>query len=418
MKLCERLNLLILGGSMSVLIAASAPVFAAETLTMWVRDSAATAAPHMVDLWNASHDDKVKLVVVPASEMVGKITAGVPAGNVADLVSLDLIYLPDLMRAGLVTDLTDSLKDDANQAKMAQAYKDLATYKGRLYGTGFIPDVSVLVWNKDLFKQAGLDPEKPPTTLGEIHADAKKIRALGGDTYGFYFSGACAGCNIFVLSPYMVASGVKLLPASAADDALQGSGVKEVLQTYRDMWTEGLVPASAKTDNGSNFVALFEAGKIGIEGAGGFLIADIKKAVPNLNFGVAFLPGIKEGEKSAFVGGDVVIIPKNTKHADIALQFIKWQLTDAAQLEGLAKNNLLPTRTDLADNKYFQSDPRIVTIAKAIGIGFVPWVYHFEDMVEAKGSPWGNLLQAAIFDGKIDDAIASAKQTMKEIAGK
>src|SRR5690349_23522197 len=40
------------------------------------------------------------------------------------------------------------------------------------------------------------------------------------------------------------------------------------------------------------------------------------------------------------------------------------------------------------------------------------------DRVEAKGSPWGNLLQAAIFDGKIDDAIAAAQQKMKEIAGK
>jgi hypothetical protein len=35
-----------------------------------------------------------------------------------------------------------------------------------------------------------------------------------------------------------------------------------------------------------------------------------------------------------------------------------------------------------------------------------------------EGSPWGNLLQAAIFDGKIDDAIAAAQQKMKEIAGK
>jgi len=39
-------------------------------------------------------------------------------------------------------------------------------------------------------------------------------------------------------------------------------------------------------------------------------------------------------------------------------------------------------------------------------------------MVEAKGSPWGNLLQTAIFEGKIDEAIASAQKTMKEIAGK
>src|SRR5215471_2162902 len=110
--LLRRLSSTLFGASTALLIAASAPVFAAETLTMWVRDSAATAAPNLVDLWNAGHDDKIKLVVVPASEMVGKIIAGVPAGTAADLISLDLIYLPDLMRAGLVTDLTDALKDD------------------------------------------------------------------------------------------------------------------------------------------------------------------------------------------------------------------------------------------------------------------------------------------------------------------
>jgi ABC-type glycerol-3-phosphate transport system substrate-binding protein len=46
--------------------------------------------------------------------------------------------------------------------------------------------VSILIRNKDLFNPAGLDPDKPPATLAEIHEDAKKIRALGDDIYGFY----------------------------------------------------------------------------------------------------------------------------------------------------------------------------------------------------------------------------------------
>ena len=396
---------------------AFAGVASADTMTMWVRASGTNAAAHLVDLWNATHPDKIELTTIPDNQMVTKLATGVQAGEVPDLVSFDLIYMPDFMKAKFLVDLTAELKADPNYASVAQAYKDIATYEGKLYGAGFTPDVSILVWNKDLFKKAGLDPEKPPRTIGEIHEDAKKIRALGPDTYGFYFSGACPGCNIFTASPMMVAAGSKMLPASGADDALTGEGVKDVLEAYKEMWDEGLVPKSAQTDNGANFTAEFKTGKIGIQGTGGFLLSELKKDVPNLNFGVTFLPGVKEGQVSSFVGGDVVAIPKGSKHVPLAKKFIAWELTDEAQLEGLAKNNILPSRPALANNKYFAADPRVIVTAKALGVGYVPWVYHFADMVNSDSSPWINMLQRAIFDGDVDGAIKEGREKMKEIAG-
>ena len=393
----------------------AAPAFA-DGLTMWVRASGTNAAAHLVDLWNSTHADKIELTTIPDNQMVTKLATGVQAGEVPDLVSFDLIYMPDFMKAGFLVDLTSDLKADPNFASVAKAYVDIATYEGKLYGAGFTPDVSILVWNKDLFKKAGLDPDKPPRTIGEIHDDAKKIHALGADVYGFYFSGACPGCNIFTTSPMMVAAGSKILPANGNDDALTGEGVKDVLEAFKEMWSEGLVPKSAQADNGSNFTAEFKTGKIGIQGTGGFLLSDLKKEVPNLNFGVTFLPGVKEGQVSAFVGGDVVAIPKGSKHAPIAKQFITWELTDEAQLEGLAKNNILPSRPALADNKYFAADPRVVVTAKALGVGYVPWVYHFADMVNSDSSPWINMLQRAIFDGDVDGAIKEARDKMKAIA--
>jgi multiple sugar transport system substrate-binding protein len=389
----------------------------ADTMTMWVRASGANAAAHLIDLWNSTHPDKIELTTIPDNQMVTKLATGVQAGDAPDLVSFDLIYMPDFMKAGFLVDLTADLKADPNYASVAKAYKDIATYDGRLYGAGFTPDVSILVWNKDLFKKAGLDPDKPPRTIGEIHEDAKKIRALGSDVYGFYFSGACPGCNIFTASPMMVAAGSKMLPANGNDDALTGEGVKDVLEAYKEMWDEGLVPKSAQTDNGANFTSEFKTGKIGVQGTGGFLLSELKKDVPNLNFGVAFLPGAKEVEASSFVGGDVVAIPMGSKHVPLAKQFIAWELTDEAQLEGLAKNNIVPSRPALADNKYFAADPRVVVTAKAIGVGYVPWVFHFADMVNSDSSPWINMFQRAIFDGDVDGAIKEGREKMKEIAG-
>ena len=83
----------------------------------------------------------------------------------------------------------------------------VSTYEGRLYGVPLYADVSALFYNKDLFRKAGLDPEKPPTSLAEIREYADKITALGGDVKGYFLPGSCAGCNIFTVAPLMWASG-------------------------------------------------------------------------------------------------------------------------------------------------------------------------------------------------------------------
>ena len=405
------------GGIATLTFGLFATTAMADDLTIWVRGSAANAAQHMADLWNTKNpDSKINLTVIPDNQMVTKLATGVTSGDVPDLISFDLIFMPDFMKAGYLEDLTAELKADPNNAKVAKAYQQLATYEGKIYGTGFTPDVSILLYNKDLFKKAGLDPEKPPTTLAELKDDATKIHALGPDISGYYFSGNCGGCNIFTVAPMMWGSGAHVLPAGADDKALDGPGVKEVLDMFASMWKDKIIPESAQQDNGTNFIATFETGKVGMQGSGGFAISTLKKDAPNLDFGIAYLPGIKAENASSFVGGDVIAIPKGSKHADVAKKFIQWALTDEAQLQGLAKNLILPARTDLADNEFFKSEPRYVTTAKAVGIGQTPWVFHFNDMVNSDGSPWLQMLQTAIFDGKTDDAIATARDALKSIA--
>ncbi len=195
------------------------PAFSAD-LTMWVRESAADPGKLMVDLYNSKHDDQITLTAIPDNQLVTKLATSVLAGNAPDLVSFDLIYMPDFMRADLLVDLTEQLASNSNYKTHVAAYKDIATYEGKTYGVGFTPDVSVLAWNKTLFREAGLDPEKGPSTLAEIQEMAAKVGALNDDTFGFYFAGSCPGCNIFVTSPLMKAGGAKLLPRSGDDTAL------------------------------------------------------------------------------------------------------------------------------------------------------------------------------------------------------
>ena len=290
------------GGLAAMLIASSAFATAAfaDTMTMWVRASGTNAAAHLVDLWNATHADKIELTTIPDNQMVTKLATGVQAGEVPDLVSFDLIYMPDFMKAGFLTDLTADLKANPNYASVAQAYKDIATYEGKIYGAGFTPDVSILVWNKDLFKKAGprsgqaaahdrRDPrgrEEDPRARPR-HLRLLFLRRLPWLQHLHHLADDGRG-------------GLEDPARQRQRRALTGDGVKEVLETFKAMWNEGLIPKSAQADNGANFSAVFKTGKIGIQGTGGFLISDLKtgRAEPELR---RHLPAGREGRPGVVV---------------------------------------------------------------------------------------------------------------------
>ena len=83
----------------------------------------------------------------------------------------------------------------------------LATYQGKEYGVPYWADLSVLWYNKTLFKQAGLNPDNPPTTYAQILSDAQAINKLGHGINGFTFAGDCQGCLGFTVQPGIWADG-------------------------------------------------------------------------------------------------------------------------------------------------------------------------------------------------------------------
>src|SRR5205085_10569555 len=151
------------------------------------------------------------------------------SGDVPDLMGMDLIYGPQFEKAGQLVDVTGQIANLPEMKTISPGHLKVATWDGKLYGVPLYADVSALFYNKDLFEKAGLDPNKPPTSLAEIREYADKITALGGDVKGYFLPGSCAGCNIFTVGPLMWASGATIEPKDANDEPLKGDGVKEVL---------------------------------------------------------------------------------------------------------------------------------------------------------------------------------------------
>ena len=59
---------------------------------------------------------------------------------------------------------------------------------------------------------------------------------------------------------------------------------------------------------------------------------------------------------------------------------------------------------------------RVIKTAQAVGIGYVPGVLHYNDMVNSDSSPWIQMLQTAIFNGDVDGAVKTARDAMESIA--
>ncbi|WP_036789350.1 ABC transporter substrate-binding protein [Pleomorphomonas koreensis] len=385
----------------------------ADTLQMWVRSGIGASFTKLVEAYNASHDDKIQLTEVPFSELVQKYATAIAGGQAPDALSLDLIYNPAFAAAGQLEDLTDWAKALPYFASLSPSHVKLGTYEDKIYGLPLSVETSVFAWNKDLYQKAGLDPDKAPTTWEEISENAKKIRALGDDTYGFYFSGGgCGGCMIFTFMPLTWGAGADFLSEDGKTATLDTPEMRKAVGYYRDMVKAGVVPPGAASDTGTNFLSITN-GKIGQQNLGAFAIGTLVTEHPDIHFGVSLIPSV-DGKTSSFAGGDNFVVTKGSPRAGLAKNFLEY----AYSLEGqkvMAKYGSLPTRSDIAAEVLKDLDPRMQVGVDAIAVAKTPYTLQFNDLINSANGPWASFTNAAIFGDDVDAAFANAQEEMQSI---
>ncbi len=394
-----------------------APPVAPVTLQMWGRADLQAFLPAVVDAFNANHTNvQVKLTLIPDDQVVQKFTAAAAGGTGPDIVSVDLATVASYAQNGWFSDITDKANALTYKSTLSPSHLALATVNSKIYALPFTADVSVLNYNKDLFTKAGLDPNKPPTTWAEIQADATAIRKLGGTTYGFYFSGACAGCMAFTFLPFTWANGADVLSGTGANvkpTISPNPQLKSALEFFHTLWTSGVVDPEAKTDTGTDQFGPFSSGNVGMYIQGTFPLASLKKDHPNINWGATVIPGTTSGS-AAFTGGDSIALTKQSDaHAAEAWTALSW-MTDAGQ-KVLAQQGVLPTRSDIAASDYAAQDPRLAVFANALKVGHTPNVTIVSQLFYDGNGPWGALVYDAIFNGNIDAAMQTCQTKMEKL---
>src|SRR5690606_7273829 len=115
---------------------------------------------------------------------------------------------------------------------------------------------------------------------------------------------------IFTFTPLVWASGADILSEDGETATLDTPQMRAAVDVYRSMVKKGLVPESAATDNGVNFMS-FTNGRIGQQSIGAFGMGTLINDFPDIDFGVTMIPGI-EGGASSFAGGDNIVVTRGT----------------------------------------------------------------------------------------------------------
>lgn len=386
---------------------------AKETITFWGR-SDQSSLEVIVNEYNKSQDKvNVRLNVIPNSSLMSKLSSSIAAGNPPDLVALDIVYFPELNRSEQLVDLTDKIGNKDYIGQFSDTLKAIGSHEGHIYGVPFAAESSFLYYNKKLFREAGLDPQRPPETLQELREDAEKITKLGDGYYGFALPGGCSGCLAFTFVPYLWANGGDLVSADGKTSLVNSENNKKTLTFFHNMYKDGLISPLSRADSSLN--DSFASGKIGMVGSGAFTFKVFKDNYPDIDYGVAYFPGEKKGDWASFSGGDAFAIPVGSKHEKEAIDFINWTLSKETQIEVLAKNGYIPTRQDASENPYSQKDAKYLLASKALAKGHVPYLVPYNETINAQNSPLLTLIQKSVFEGDVDNALKTADQKIKQI---
>ena len=371
-----------------------------STLTLWTRAPLEKQAKLLVEAYNDSHENQVELTVVPNDDYVAKVGAAAGSSGLPDLFAADIVYVPNWVEQGLFQDITAQIdgldfKDEINAGHLSAG-----TVDGKEHVLPFVLDLSMMFWNKELFAEAGLDPEVAPANLQEFADAAKAIQALNKpDTYGTATGLNCGGCLVFTWFPSVWADGEEVLSDDGTESLLASDTAKSVYDTWKDLWDSGAVLPSSQDEAGPTWTAGFTEGKVGLM----FYPATLLSSTP-FEAGVAGIPG-PEGGASTFVGGDGIGISKDSEKAAQAWNFLNWMMSEDAQVGVLAKNHDVVSRADLSSNEYSDSDPRLVEINEVAGAGDTPVALNFQQAFNAPNSPWLTLVRNAVLgDGASVDA--------------
>ncbi len=154
------------------------------TITFWHSFVSSTipALNELITMFEKEYPEiKIRAQYIPTGDaLIQKLITAVQSKTAPDISWLHSDFMQDLVEADAIYKMDEFLHgpDSISQSDLNDIYPALiryASWRGVLYSIPMEATNLALIYNKEMFRQAGLDPEHPPQTWEELHEYAKKL---------------------------------------------------------------------------------------------------------------------------------------------------------------------------------------------------------------------------------------------------
>jgi multiple sugar transport system substrate-binding protein len=242
---------------------------------------------------------------------------------------------------------------------------DTVTFEGTQWGVPIAFSTKALYWNKDLFKQAGLDPETPPKTWAEEIAFAKQIKEKTGIP-GYGLPAKTFDNTMHQFMHWVYTNNGKVIDGDKI--VMDSPEVLAALQAYKDITPYSVEGATAYEQN--EIRTIFLDGKVGMIQSGSGAASLLKETT--INWGIAPLPlGPSAKGEGTLLITDSLAIFKDTGVEEKAIEFAKYITAPGPQgeyeLQGGA--GLTPLRPSPKVDEFVKADASWKPLIDGIAYG-------------------------------------------------
>ncbi|MFD9931733.1 ABC transporter substrate-binding protein [Streptomyces massasporeus] len=364
---------------------------------------------------------KVKLEVVPWSDLLNRILTATTSGQGPDVLNIGNTWSASLQATGALLPWDaknfdkiggrDRFVDSALGSTGAEG-KDPAAVP--LYSMSY-----ALYYNKKLFADAGLS--KPPATWDELVADGKKLSKDGKWALGM--EGSNPSENIHHAFVFAEQHGADFFTADGKAD-FTGDGTVAAVKQYVDLMAKDKVIAPGNAEYAQNqSVSDFAKGKTAMllwQSASANLES---QGMSKDDYGIAPVP-VQSGtpgtgkQVNSMVAGINLAVFKNTDNTDGAAKFVKFMTSDAEQkILNKAYSTIPPVKTAQADAAFATPANSVLKDTLAKSAVALPQVADESQFETAVGTAIKGLFADAaagrpVTTGSVKAALEKAQQQM------
>ncbi|MEV6953788.1 sugar ABC transporter substrate-binding protein [Streptomyces sp. NPDC051183] len=320
----------------------------------------------VIDSFEAEYPDaEVKWEDVPGDGYNEKLVADAQAGALPDVVNLSTDSFQLLGDRGMLADVAGL------DAEVAREYVPGAWEQFKLPGRGdsvyaypWYVTPEVLTYSKSLFEKAGLDPEKPPTSVEQFFDYAEQIAARSGGRYSAFMADPKGR-----LPGDWQRMGIPILNGQQDRFTFDTDKAVEWVERMKSLYAKGAMPKESllKSDDVNQ---LYGGGKLVFgPGSPGF-VKDIKQNAPQVYADTRVAGAVTGRLGHIGIYAQSLGIKKDTKHLDAAAEFAKWVTNGPNQVEFARKATIYPSNAKGLADPYFadRGDGKDAeTLARAIG---------------------------------------------------